>query len=77
MVRRAGNAENGMLSDTKALKHTRGEHERPSVCSICSKPTTRLVDGDPSCEEHIEQVYEHQVEDYTAQHLVDKEWREV
>jgi len=66
-----------MLSDTKALQHTQGEHERPSVCSICAKPATRLVDGDPSCDQHIEQVYEHQVEDYTVQHLVDNEWRKV
>lgn len=44
-----------------------------SVCSICGKPATQLVDGDPSCAEHVEQVYEHQVEDFTRSHLSD--WR--
>ena len=54
-----------------------GKHERPSFCLICAKPATQFVDGDPSCDEHIEQVYEHQVEDYTVQHRVDNEWRKV
>ena len=44
-----------------------------SVCSICGKPATQLVDGDPSCAEQVEQVYEHQVEDFTRSHLSD--WR--
>ena len=43
------------------------------VCSMCGRPATQLVDGEPSCAAHIEQVYEHQVEDYTIQHLDD--WR--
>ena len=34
-------------------------------CAICGKPTTRLVDGEPSCDYHANQVYEHQIEDYT------------
>lgn len=46
-----------------------------SVCSICGKPATQLVDGEPSCSDHIEQVYEHQVEDYTKAHLKNNEWR--
>ncbi len=61
----------------KGLNHTREEHEQASICSICTKPATQLVDGDPSCDEHVEQVYEHQVEDYTVRHLVDNEWRKV
>ena len=36
-----------------------------AVCTPCGKPATRLVDGEPSCEVHIERVYEHQLEDYT------------
>lgn len=38
-------------------------HKQDELCSLCGKPATRLVDGEPSCEEHIEQVYEHQVAD--------------
>jgi hypothetical protein len=45
------------------------------VCSMCGRPATQLVDGEPSCAAHIEQVYEHQVEDYTSKHLDD--WRKV
>jgi len=44
-----------------------------SVCSICGKPASQLVDGEPSCVEHVGQIYEHQVEDYTRSHL--SEWR--
>ncbi len=47
-----------------------------SVCIVCGKPATRVVDGDPSCEEHAELVYEDQVESYTQQHLVRDEWLE-
>jgi len=47
-----------------------------AVCIICGKPATDLVDGDPSCEEHIEMVYEDQVENYTQHHLADEEWLE-
>jgi uncharacterized Zn finger protein (UPF0148 family) len=45
-----------------------------SVCPICGKPATQLVDGEPSCADHIEQVYEHQVEEYTRAHLKNNEW---
>jgi hypothetical protein len=38
-------------------------------CVICSKPTTRLVDGEPSCDYHANQVYEHQMEEYIRKHL--------
>ena len=47
-----------------------------SVCVICGKPATDMVDGEPSCEEHIELVYEDQVESYTQNHLADDEWLE-
>lgn len=43
-----------------------------SVCIVCGKPATRQVDGDPSCEEHAELVYEDQLEKYTQQHLNDR-----
>jgi hypothetical protein len=51
--------------------------EKPRICTMCRKPATQLVDGEPSCADHVEQVYEHQVEDYTSQHLTDNEWRKV
>ena len=54
-----------------------GKQPEALVCSLCGKPATQLVDGDPSCPDHIEQIYEHQVEDYTSKHLVDNEWRNV
>jgi len=38
-------------------------------CVICSKPTTRLVDGEPSCDYHANQVYERQMEEYIRKHL--------
>ena len=47
-----------------------------SVCIVCGKPATRDIDGDPSCNEHAELVYEDQVETYTQQHLVRDEWLE-
>jgi hypothetical protein len=42
-----------------------------AACIICGKPATRMVDGDPSCEEHAELVYEDQLEKYTQRHLSD------
>jgi hypothetical protein len=49
------------------------EAKTSSVCIICGKPATRVVDGDPSCDEHIELVYEDQLEKYTQQHLSDRD----
>ena len=50
---------------------------KPQLCTLCGKPATQLVDGEPSCALHVEQVYEHQVEDYARTHLSDHEAREV
>ena len=50
---------------------------KPQVCTLCGRPATQLVDGEPSCPLHVEQVYEHQVEDYARAHLTDHEAREV
>lgn len=47
--------------------------EKPRVCTRCGNPATQLVEGEPSCADHVEQVYEHQVEDYTSKHLTDNE----
>jgi hypothetical protein len=47
-----------------------------SVCVVCGKPATRKLDGDPTCDEHAELVYEDQVERYTQQHLVHDDWLE-
>ena len=52
------------------------KEEKAQKCSICDKPATRLVDGEPSCEEHAELVYEHQVEDYTKAHIDKNDWLE-
>jgi hypothetical protein len=51
------------------------KQDKASTCSICGKPATQSVDGEPSCADHIEQVYEHQVEDYTRARLKNNEWR--
>jgi protein-arginine kinase activator protein McsA len=59
----------------KALNIEEKRSVKSNVCTMCGKPATQLVDGEPSCESHIEQVYEHQVEDYTSKHLSDNEWR--
>jgi len=47
--------------------------EKALVCTICGKPTARLVDGEPSCEDHAALVYENQLEDDTKGHLGYKE----
>ena len=60
----------------KSEEQVAGPAKQPSACVICGKPATRIVDGDPSCEEHVELVYEDQVERYTQQHLVRDEWLE-
>jgi hypothetical protein len=48
---------------------TREQQPQTRRCVICSKPTTRLVDGEPSCDYHANQVYEHQMEEYIRKHL--------
>lgn len=63
--------ERALKVDEKKSDKTAG------VCPICGKPATHSIDGEPSCAAHIEQVYEHQVEDYTSRHLADNEWRKV
>ena len=50
---------------------------KSQLCTLCGKPASQLVDGEPSCALHVEQVYEHQVEDYARVHLTDHEAREV
>jgi hypothetical protein len=62
---------------SSAAKSGTTEQSNPSVCSICGKTATQWVDGEPSCKDHIEQVYEHQVEDYTSAHLKNNDWRKV
>jgi len=56
--------------ETEASKHIlRDSQPQKLLCAICGKPTTRLVDGEPSCDYHANQVYEHQMEDYVRKHL--------
>jgi len=57
-------------------KPAEGPLPKGLVCIICGKPATRMVDEDPSCDEHVELVYEDQVESYTLRHLADQEWLE-
>jgi len=63
--------------DGSSLKVDQKKSEKARVCSMCGNPATQLVDGEPSCAAHVGQIYEHQVEDYTSQHLHDNEWRKV
>ena len=54
------------------------EDKQPEkVCTMCGRPATLSVDGDPSCADHVEQVYEHQVEDDASKHLTDHVAREI
>ena len=48
---------------------TREQQPRQHQCVICGKPTMRLIDGEPSCDYHANQVYEHQMEEYVRKHL--------
>jgi hypothetical protein len=71
-----------MMEKVKALaEKTVAIEEKPAgkaqLCTLCGKPATQLVDGEPSCALHVEQVYEHQVEDYACKHLTDHEAREL
>jgi len=50
---------------------------KAQVCTLCGRPASQFVDGEPSCALHVEQVYEHQVEDYARTHLTDHQAREV
>ena len=60
---------------SSAVKPEAAKQGKASTCPICGKPATQLVDGEPSCADHIEQVYAHQVEDYTRARLKNNEWR--
>jgi hypothetical protein len=64
-------------SPVNSVKTEGSKTATAGVCSICGKAAAQLVDGEPSCADHLEQVYEHQVEDYTRAHLTDNEWRKV
>jgi hypothetical protein len=64
------------LQEPKKEKSPELKAEKPLVCVICGKPAARLIDGDPSCEEHAELVYEDQLENYTQDHLAGDEWLE-
>lgn len=66
-----------MKSKDKKVRKTAAKAAKTGrVCIICGKPATRVLDGDASCEEHLELVYEDQVEKYTAGHLKEDEWLE-
>jgi hypothetical protein len=69
--------EKDLLVNPRVPNFDKTKSEKSSVCAMCGNPATCFVDGEPSCTGHIEQVYEHQVEDYTSRHLLDNEWRKV
>jgi len=50
--------------------------KKVSQCAICGKAATRLVDGEPSCDQHAQLLYENQLEDYTKEHLSGDQWLE-
>jgi hypothetical protein len=50
--------------------------KKVSLCTICKKPATRTVDGEASCDQHAQQIYEHQLEDYTRDHVLSGDWPE-
>jgi len=63
-----------LLTNSKVPSLDKLKSELSSICTICGSPATCFVDGEPSCSGHIEQIYEHQVEDYASRHLLDNEW---
>lgn len=73
------------MEKKEGLNRERAKFEKPettepsqnTVCGLCGRPATQLVDGEPCCADHLGQVYEHQVEDYTRKHLTNNAWREV
>lgn len=38
-------------------------------CVSCGAPATEMVEGDPSCELHVQQVWENHLEDYAIEHV--------
>ena len=58
-------------AETKTEIETKTSEGKQLACAVCGKPTTRLVDGEPSCDTHANLVYENQLEDYTIRHLRD------
>ena len=62
--------------ERKQSEESMNKEEKAQKCSLCGKPSTRLVDGEPSCEEHAELVYENQIEDYTKKHIDQNDWLE-
>jgi hypothetical protein len=50
--------------------------KKVSLCTLCKKPATRTVDGEASCEQHAQQIYEHQLEDYTRDRVLAGNWPE-
>jgi hypothetical protein len=56
---------------TKEVKAEKPASKPALACAICGKPTTRLVDGEASCDQHAALVYANQLEDYTLEHAGD------
>jgi hypothetical protein len=54
----------------------KGKVKQPKVpvCTVCGKPATSTVDGEPSCDKHRALVYENQVEDYTNDEQANNAW---
>jgi hypothetical protein len=68
---RAGN-DKEVMPQAKEKEHQ--DVEKAPKCTFCNKTSTQIVDGAPSCDDHIELLYENQVEDYTLKHQKDNDW---
>jgi len=56
----------------RVKKVPKAARKKSMRCTVCGKETVRLVDGEPSCDDHAALIYENQLEDYTKEHLKDK-----
>lgn len=59
---------------SEKVLNTEEKPVKGQVCTMCGEPATQSVDGEPSCADHVEPVYEHQLEDYMSKHPADNEW---
>ena len=69
MARSEGKMEKFKEAVEKVLNIEEKHSAKSNACTMCGKPATQLVDGEPSCADHVQPIYEHQVEDYISKHL--------
>jgi hypothetical protein len=56
MARSEGKMEKLKEAMEKVLNLEDKHSEKKSVCTMCGKPATQVIDGESSCSDHIEQV---------------------